>query len=405
MNLLIQEFLKTNSFGDLYEKHKVKSSPSKDGRLISFNYDHIHSNESDKLSCQCRGLILARKDGKSVHDLDGFTFENNKRNISNIIFGKTEVVSYGFDRFFNYNQKDTIDWSDKINIYEKLDGTCIFLYYYNGWYIATRSSPSADIPIEKTVGNENHTFSSLFKKSLKETIGISFEDYVKTLDKDYTYVYELTTPLNRVVVVYNDYRVTLLAARNRKTLLEVDIDSLENLVPKVKKYSFESIHQIVVYVNSLNPIENEGVVIRDSKFNRIKVKNIQYVAYNKASDLYGKSDKAIIQLILSEKEDDIIGVVPEYPSNRISFLKDKLSLFIIGVVSRYNTYLKEVNSYPDSDKNKRKRFAEIVNLNEKYHAPFFDMYSRNSTINDFFNKNCKNGEWNESFIEKLLENI
>jgi hypothetical protein len=37
--------------------------------------------------------------------------------------------------------------------------------------------------------------------------------WLNSLDKSFTYVFELTSPLNRVVVKYADYRITILAAR------------------------------------------------------------------------------------------------------------------------------------------------------------------------------------------------
>jgi hypothetical protein len=402
--LLVQDFIKTNTLGDLYTKHGVEVSFSKDGLLASFNYSQINAKNSDKLACQARGVILSRKDKKSIFDLKEYVVTKDKRDSSNVIFGDSIVVSYGFDRFFNQGQDTAfVNWQDKnLKVYEKLDGTCIFLYYFDGWKVATRKSPYADILIDEI---SKHTFSSLFKKALQETINMSFEDYTKTLNKDVTYVFELTTPDNRVVVVYDTYKVTLIGARNKKTFQELEIETINNLVPFVKSYNMNDVNAIIGFVNSLNPMDNEGVVVKDSNFNRVKIKNINYVAYNKAADLYGKSVRGIIQLILSEKEDDVIPYLSHSVIEKIHLYKDKLNKLVNYVDTNYKKYYNEVNSYPDSDIRKRKEFAQLISLNEKYSAPFFVIYSgKANSMSDYINRNKnKDSSWSDTFIDKLIE--
>jgi len=405
MKLLVQDFVKNNSLGKLYEMHGVEVSFSKDGTKISFNYSQIKSKESDKLACQCRGLVLALKSGKSIYEFPEFKIVNGSKQTKDIILGDTVIVSYGFDRFFNYGQSTAyVDFNKEIKVYEKLDGTCIFVYFHNKWNIATRSSPEADIEMGNSL-YENYTFSSLFKKCIKDTIGISFEEYTKTLDKNITYVFELTSPQNKIVVNYNNYRATLLAARNKISFKEYNIEEMNNLVPCVNYFDIKKIEDIISFVKERKAFEHEGVVIKDSDFNRVKIKNPEYIILNKARDLLSKSKRGIISIILSEKEDDLIPYLAEDIVNEINLFKEKLSNFIDKVDSNYKKYIDEVNLYPDSEKNKRKRFAELVNLNEKYVAPFFQIYSgKASNMKDFLSKNNKDG-WSDSFIDNIIEAI
>lgn len=410
--LLIQDFIKTKTLGELYQAHAVKHSPSKDGTMLSFNYNMLLAKDSDKLAKQCRGLILARKDGKSIFELKEYLVVDDKRDSSNVVFGDSVIVSYGFDRFFNEGQQEAfVDWNDKdLKVYEKLDGTCIFVYYYNNkWNIATRSAPEADIPIANDLYDQVYTFSSLFKKALKDTINLSFEEYTKTLDKDITYIFELTSPVNIVVVNYSDFRATLLGARNKKTLQELNIEELNNLVPCVKSYPFNAPNftSCAGFVSSQNPLEHEGIVVKDSNFNRVKIKNENYNAFNKAKDLFSKSIKGIIQLLLSGNDDDVIPYLPDEIKIKVGIYKEKLAKLVSYINTKYNYYLTEVNKYPDSDKVKRKEFASYVQLHETYHAPFFFMYSKNlSSIEDFFEKNkLPDGSWSDAFLAKLIEEV
>lgn len=408
--LLVQDFIKSNTLGELYHTHGVEVSFSKDGTKASFNYSQLNSKDSDKLACQCRGLILARKDGKSIFEFPEYVVKGDKRDSSNVIFGDSVVVSYGFDRFFNEGQGAAyVDWQDKdIKVYEKLDGTCIFLYFYNGkWHTATRSSPEADVPLEQVFAEDTHTFSSLFKKCLFDTTNKTFDEYTSTLNKDNTYVFELTSPINRIVVKYNDYRVTLLAIKNKKTFEEYEIESSNNLVPCVFSYKMNTLEQILGFVNSASPLDHEGIVVRDSKFNRVKIKNIQYVTYNRARDLYSKSNRGFVQMILFKIEDDVIPYLPDEIVNKVYEFKDKLSSFINYIESNYKKYVDEVNSYPDSDRNKRKRFAELVQLNEEYQNPFFVMYSgKANSFEEYINKNKdKSGKFPDNFLDNLSEHV
>lgn len=410
--LLVQEFIKTKTLGELYQTHAVKVSPSKDGTLVSFNYNMLLAKDSDKLAKQCRGLILARKDGKSIFELKEYLVIGDKRDSSNVIFGDSVIASYGFDRFFNEGQQEAfVDWNDKdLKVYEKLDGTCIFVYHFNNkWRIATRSCPEADIPLDNDLYDQVYTFSSLFKKALKDTINLSFEDYTKTLDKDIVYIFELTSPVNIVVVNYPDFKATLLGARNKKTLQELNIEGLNNLVPCVKSYPFNAPNftSCAGFVSSQNPLEHEGVVVKDSNFNRVKIKNENYNAFNKARDLFSKSIKGIIQLLLSGNDDDVIPYLPDEIKIKVAKYKAKLASFVIYMDNKYNYYLTEVNKYPDSDKVKKKEFASYIILNEKYHAPFFFMYAgKGSSMEDFFQKNkLPDGSWSNTFLDRLIEAI
>src|ERR1700678_615116 len=109
--LLVQEYLETHTFGELFLEHGVEVSPSKSGHKFSLNYSMIDSKDTNQLSNQCRGLILSTVDGSSLNDKA--TLKNARLNFDDVCTGQTIVLGRALDRFFNYGQGACaeIDWS------------------------------------------------------------------------------------------------------------------------------------------------------------------------------------------------------------------------------------------------------------------------------------------------------
>ncbi len=401
--LLVQEYLETHTFGDLAREHGVYASFSKSGHKWSLNYDQIEAKESNPLAQQCRGLVLSAEDGSVLLATMG---PDGKANRDGVSPGKTTILAYPMNRFFNYGQgcAAQVDWSDpKLAILEKLDGTLAIVYFdkfTDEWCMATRSVPEADLLMD----NGLYTFRTLFEKAVKETLGYEFSEFTKYLSPIHTYCFELTTPYNRIVVDYKGCGITLLALRNMNTLAERDPaqDTISSIVPVVQAHTYTSTEELVNWVSSLNPMEHEGVVVRDSKFNRIKVKNAAYVAYNKLNDRLGSSERNCMEFILLEKDDDVAGFLPEEIVKNMAMIKSGLWLAIKEHDGFYQMVKAEADAKAPGDK---KTFA-ILATKEKtlWTAPFFAMWDgKASSMKDFIQKNRKNGTWGDSFLDKLLE--
>lgn len=411
MKLLVQEFLETHTFSDLAKNFGVYVSFSKSGHKFSLNYDQIEAKESDPLTQECRGLILSAKDGKSF--LSQAITVNGKISYEAISPGATKILAYPMCRFFNYGQGSAakINWSDpNLAILEKLDGTLCIVYWdpfkdsmgVNGWCVATRSVPEADLLMDNGI----FTFRTLFEKAVQETLGYDFVALNCHLDKSYTYCFELTTPYNRIVVNYPNNGVTLLAARNLRTMKEEIPHQLGIVtilsVPAVQTYRYSSINELVDWVSSLNPMEHEGVVVRDSQFNRIKVKNALYVAYNKVRDTLATSERNCVELILAEKDDDVIPMLPEEIVKNLKKIKAGVQIAIKKHDEAYQLAKSEADAILPGDK---KTFAILITKNKDlWTAPFFQMFDgKASSMKDFIMKSKKDGTWSNSFLDKLLE--
>ncbi len=411
--LLVQQYLLEHSFDDLAKNHGVYASFSKSGHKFSMNYSQIESKDSDLLSQECRGLILSLENGNII---DG-TLTDKGINRDNVIPGKTRVIAYPMRRFFNYGQGAcaNINWNDEnLKIQDKMDGTLIILYYdpfINEWCCGTRSVPDADLLMDNGI----YTFRLLFEKALYDTCGLSFENYTSNLDKEITYCFELTTPYNRIVVNYPSNKVTIIAARQiiySSTMIgginneifwscqELDTNKIKTYgVPVVRTHPYASADDLIKLVDTFDPLENEGIVVCDSNFNRIKIKNINYVLYSKSRDTLC-NDRAFLSLILNEKEDDFMEFLPEEFKNRVLLLKDKLKLFKFNLMDRYENIKANSNS--------KKEFALAVQKEKLWGAPLFAMYDKKcNNFNEFIlqNKSKIDSSFSHSFLDKFLENI
>jgi len=255
-----------------------------------------------------------------------------------------DIVACPLFRFFNNEQVEAakIDWDHHV-CECKLDGTCIILYNFkNKWFVATRSRPEADVPVDES----KYTFTDLVNKTLKiqlghENINEWMNDSCKNGNeylKHMTFVFELCSPVNRIVCEYNDFSLTLLAVRDNVSLQEEDPKIYSDLlkIPVIETYDFKNITELIAVINTWDPRKQEGVVVKDRDFNRIKVKSIAYKAINRMRDRLS-SIRGCMEVVLLGKDDDIITMVPEFIKNRIVKLKETFAKVILQTNQDYKS--------------------------------------------------------------------
>lgn len=306
MTVFVQGYLLFRSLRDLLEEHGVNARISdRDPCVFTLNYDQIRVVDSDALAAQCRGLVLRA--------YAPVTEESE--------VGSTMVAARPFDRFFNLGQGACapVDFSDAV-FYEKLDGTFCIVYEDGGrWHVATRGTPDADVPID----GRSLTFRGLFELALMDTIGVAFETWTARLDRDVTYMFELTSPENQIVVAYPDRRVTLLAARDRVDGVEYDLETVADFigVPACPSHAVGS-KEAAAWVLERDPAQFEGLVVRDSMGRRCKVKHPGYLALNHLA--FQRSPRAMMRSILAGTDDDAERVLPEYMRPQLRAMREGL---------------------------------------------------------------------------------
>lgn len=195
-----------------------------------------------------------------------------------------EYVCKAFNKFFNFGEGKCDKLGDGLTGYEKLDGSLIKFYNFNNkWRICTNGNP---FPEESSLPSPNgivNTFGDLVSHTLDSMFGHC--DIEKLgLNKDRTYLFELCTPLNQVVVMHKDFKLYFLSSMDNKTGVEIG-NSEEIGFPRPKEETVVDVETLVARAEEL-PYNDEGFVICDENFNRVKVKSPKYVAIHHMGNLH-----------------------------------------------------------------------------------------------------------------------
>lgn len=269
----------------LYKTLRIKSKNLGERVILKYERDADHNN---KIPRECRGLILN--------------------------WETLEVISAPFEKFFNLGEPyahNDIDISSS-TVLEKVDGTCMVMYYYNEkWRVQTLFQIEAEEEINGWTLEGHHHFkwSSLFWNTFKKYTDDSFLD---SLDTDYSYVFELCTPYNKVVVRHEDDKLYFLGQRNKKTLEEVFLkdSKLYNVFEKVKTYDYGNIETIQLICDKELTDQEEGFVIVDSGFRKIKMKGREYRERHYDSTVI--TLPSVVKMVFKNLHDDWVSVNQEY---------------------------------------------------------------------------------------------
>ncbi|NEO15292.1 MULTISPECIES: RNA ligase [unclassified Moorena] len=196
-------------------------------------------------------------------------------------------------------------------VYEKLDGSLMVLYFYQGeWRVqssgtAVRVASALPNGIAEIKGFDL-TFAELFWK-VWHSAGYQFPQ--KTA---YCFMFELMTPYNRIVVRHNREQLILHGARNIQTLQEELPSKWEGKYgwKIVKTYPLTTLPLIIKATEALDPMISEGYIVCDHRFNRLKVKSAKYIEISSAKS--GFSTRSILEIILTNEGEEFLTYYPKW---------------------------------------------------------------------------------------------
>lgn len=344
-NSLIVNFIENhpNDWKELLEAKNIKIKFSQTDYRAIFNYG-IECDFSDPIVQEARGIII---------------------NIDTL-----EVVCWPFRKFGNYNESyvDAIDWNSA-KVQEKVDGSIVKLYWFNDeWVWATNSIIDAR---DANVSLTNFTFYDLIHKA------VNYGDIpFNQLNKDFTYIFELISPYNKVVIEYYKTALYHTGTRDNITGKEYNINIG---IMKPKEYLITSFERALAAAKELNSdstqVNAEGFVVVDKNWHRIKIKSPAYLAahhiWNNGSYLISKENA--ISLALSNTIDannHAYNAQIRFYQYHLETLKWELTRFIFIVRNLYEEYSHE-----------RKAVAQVIK-NHKYSYFGFKALGNNLTIND-----------------------
>jgi len=276
--------------------------------VVTLNYNQIDSPRFHPICDECRALILE----KGTWDIVARSF-NRFYNL-----GEGHNEGHGYIRLPSYDDHQIIPFSlIRATTVTKLDGTLITAYWYNDtWNFSTRKMAFAE-------GQTN------FDMSFRELIETA-ADYGNVMHllrsfptadaKKFCWVFELTSPANRIVTPYNHTNLNLLAVVHKGTGIEFDAKTVHEIANQYKirtpfMHSVDSWEGLVTKVNSFAAME-EGVVLilEDNNFTaplRIKVKNPKFVAIAHMRENGGLSPKNVLRLVMENEVEEYLGYFPE----------------------------------------------------------------------------------------------
>ena len=291
-------------------------------RLVMFKYSQFDSDFMNPLVRECRGIIL---------DEDTF-----------------DVVSYAFGKFGNYGEPycPEIDWKTA-RVGEKLDGSlCKFVKFSDGnLLVSTNGSIDAfKAGLQDQIGCPYSTFGELVVEAVRleaERRNMSVSDsklawLADMLEPGYTYMFELTSPYNKIVVPQTETRLNFLGCRNNETFEEIYFTDhpLAGVFRTPKVFPLGSLEECVSAAKELT-LDYEGYVVCDAAFNRVKVKSPLYVsAHYMRSDDGSLSHRRAAELIKENQTDEFLTYFPEFKAD-FDKMRAALDAYAAGIDSAF----------------------------------------------------------------------
>lgn len=305
MVMKVQEFIKTNgNWEEVLQLPPYCLKITRDhmfGRsLVMFKYNQIESDFNNEIVRECRGLIL-----------DENTFE---------------VVSHAFDKFGNYGESycPEIDWKS-CYVTEKVDGSiCKFVKMDNGGVLVSTNGTidAFKANLQDQIGCPVENFGELALLAIKNQFNELNSDggmvddiewFKSLLDEGYTYIFELTSKYNKIVVQYGEPRLTLIGCRNNKTNQETFFGThpLSKVFQTPKMFPLYSVNDCIEAASKLDS-NNEGYVVVDKDFNRIKIKSPLYVQLHHLRGEGPLTYSRVIEVIRNNELDEVLQYFPEF---------------------------------------------------------------------------------------------
>ena len=341
MQLEIINFINNNTDWE----QKLSNAPyfikvKREGEFILLRYSQLESDFSIPLVRECRGLILNETNGYIPVCVPFFKFGN---------YGESYVPD--------------INWKTA-RVEEKIDGSIVKLWNYNGrWHVSSNNeidAKNASIHSMLLTGKKETNIYSLFMEAFKKT-----GRQMDSLDTNYTYIFELTSPYNRVVVKYDELSIRHIGTRNNKTLLEYNIDIG---IAKPQTFNIKSLAECIKSAEELDE-NNEGYVVVDNNYNRLKVKSPKYITLaHMASGI--TTYKNALEIIMENEQEEVLTYFPEYRE-----LFDKIEARIEEFYKRLTEVFQKIEKIPFDT---RKELAEVV-LKTECPACVFALYDKKAS--------------------------
>lgn len=260
---------------------------------VLLKYNQLESDFSEEIVRECRGCIFYIPHGN--HE-------------------QVEIVCYPFDKFGNYGESyvPEIDWTTA-TVLEKVDGSLIKVWHHKGaWHVSTNGTIDAR---RAPTAVEGLSFYDIFLRALLKHGNPAI--FFGALDVNLTYMFELVSQETQVTIAYPETALYYLGARDMRTLQEVPHyylpagNAFSYFLEFPKQYGICTLEDCLKVVNTMGADE-EGFVVSDRYFNRIKIKSPEYLIAAHLRNNGAITIKRVIEMMRAEQLDDFCAYAPQY---------------------------------------------------------------------------------------------
>lgn len=364
--LEIQKFIMEHEdWADILTQPPYSLKIKENNNLVMFSYSQIDSDFMLPLVRECRGIILEK--------------------------GTWKVVCHAFNKFGNYGEPyvPEIDWSTAV-VTEKIDGSLIKVFWYDGWKVATNNSIDAfKVSVSDTI--KETTFGDLFVEALARQ-DYTIEDL--TLSKNFTYMFELVSPYTQIVVPYEQIECYYLGSRDN--FYDYEIPFYEDWKPlkTPKTYSLKSLEAVQAAAAFL-PYTREGYVVVDDCHNRCKIKSPEYVRRHYLATQHGNASvKTLFSIMQKQEEEEFLIYCPQYKETieNIHKVINDYEIYIENL-----TYLFEKGITTETTKKEFYEWVNKYNFDEYTKAYLLQWFSNQQLTFKDFSKNWSTSKWAEFY--------
>ncbi|KKL47680.1 hypothetical protein LCGC14_2333150, partial [marine sediment metagenome] len=139
-------------------------------------------------------------------------------------------------------------------------------------------------------------------------------DYKLPIEKDQclSFSFEITTPLNQIVVQHKESSLHLIGVRNLSTQYEMNpvVEAHHNGWKCIDPLMFKSQEEVEKHLVDMNGSEQEGFVIVDDRYRRIKFKCCDYVKKHRL--VSSMSQRNMLDAVRTNEGDEILLYAPQF---------------------------------------------------------------------------------------------
>lgn len=229
------------------------------------------------------------------------------------------------------------------------------------------------------------------------------EVITKCFLEGFTPLFEYTAPDNRIVIAYNEPRLTLLAVRHTVTGVYRKLDDYVGVIPVVDNVKPIPAHRETDIESWAKQVKEwggeEGIVATLPDGLMVKVKADSYVVKHRAKDSLSR-DRDVVTLILKGEEDDLIPLLDERSTEALKRYAKDVRDELSKTIQKLADFVAKAKANGATAKEFATEYA-LKELNGSEQPPAFKIFrgaNANEAVMDYLKANTDKRKGLESIL-------